>query len=112
MYDGGTNNAELHAVFPKPIPLKPGSGYALCVVNESGLTIAMYAHVYNSDPALTTPYPIPACAYDFGDGGLKAVPILDNNYTYQMLSGAGPHQANTNITDISRGDTTECDRFA
>ena len=47
VYDGSTNNAELHAVFPKPIPLKRGSVYALRVVNESGLS--------DPPPARTTP---------------------------------------------------------
>ena len=59
----------------------------LRVTNDSALTIAMYAHVYNSDPGLTAPYPIPVCAYDSGDGGPKAIPILDNNKTFQMFSG-------------------------
>lgn len=87
-YDGSSNNTELHATFPKPISLQLGRLYALRVINESNLTVAMYAHVHNDDPALTAPYPIPVCAYDSADGGPKAVPILDNNGTYQLLSGA------------------------
>jgi hypothetical protein len=87
-YDGSTNNVGLHASFPKPVPLKRGNLYALRVTNESALTIAMYAHVYNDDPALTTPYPIPVCAFGSGDGGPKAIPILDDNDTYQVLSGS------------------------
>jgi hypothetical protein len=87
-YDGSTNNTELHATFPKPISLKRGRVYALRVINESNLTVAMYTHVLNDDPALTAPYPVPVCAYDSADGGPKAIPILDNNGTYQVLSGA------------------------
>ncbi len=87
VYDGSTNNSELRAAFSQPVPLKRGRLYALRVVNESGLTVAIYAHVYNDDPALTAPYPLSVCAYDSGDGGPKAVPVLDNNGTYQMLSG-------------------------
>ena len=62
--------------------------YALRVINKSDFTIAMYAHVHNDDPALTAAYPAPVCAYGSGDSGPKAIPILDTDRTYQMLSGA------------------------
>jgi hypothetical protein len=67
-YDRAANNIELHARFTPPVPVRPGSLYALRVINESvvtngsGLTTAIYAHVLNKDPALNVPYPIPVCA--------------------------------------------------
>ena len=93
-YDRGANNIELHARFTPPVPVRPGSLYALRVINESavtngsGLTIAVYAHVLNKDPALNAPYPIPVCAQGSVDGGPKAIPILDTDGTYQLLSGS------------------------
>jgi hypothetical protein len=93
-YDGKTNNAELHARFAVPVPVRQGSLYALRVTNESalatgsGFTIAIYAHVLNNDPMLNAPYAIPACAHGTGDGGANSVPILDNDDSYQVLSGS------------------------
>jgi hypothetical protein len=58
------------------------------VTNGSGLTIAIYAHVLNKDPVLNAPYPIPVCAQGSVDGGPNAVPILDTDGTYQVLSGS------------------------
>ena len=93
-YDGSTNNTELHARFATPVQVRRGSLYALRVTNESALsngsslTIAIYAHVLNNDPALNAPYPIPVCAHGSVDGGPNSIPILDINGTYQMLSGS------------------------
>jgi hypothetical protein len=93
-YDGSTNNTELHARFATPVQVRQGSLYALRVTNASaltngsGLTIAIYAHVLNNDPALNAPYPIPVCAHGSVDGGPNSIPILDTDGTYQTLSGS------------------------